>query len=52
MIPLYFSNINKEKKDHIISVVLSKLVKKDIEKFRSAGNKYRLINVRSSSYLK
>ena len=49
---LYSCSISKEKIDQVISVVLNKLAKKDIERFRSAGIKTGLINERSPSYLK
>ena len=45
-------SIGKEKIDQVTSVVLSKLVKKDIESFQSGEVKARLINARSPSYLK
>ena len=37
-------SMSREKIDQVISVVLSKLAKTDIERFRSAGIKARLIN--------
>ena len=45
-------NIRKEKIDQVISVVLSKLAKKEVERFGSAGIKASLIDARSPSYLK
>ena len=42
----------KEKIDQVISVTLSELAKKDIERIRSGGLKAKLINTRSPSYLK
>ena len=42
-----FFNISKEKIDQVISVVLSKLAKKDVERFGSAGMKASLIDARS-----
>ena len=53
IIALYSFSISKEKIDKIISVVLSKLEKKDIERFWSGGMKARLTTkARSPSYLK
>ena len=43
VIILYSFSISKEKIDQVISVVLTKLAKKNIERFRSAGIKARLI---------
>ena len=43
VIILYSFSISKEKIDQVISVVLTKLAKKNIERFRSAGAKARLI---------
>ena len=40
------------KTDQVISVVLSKLAKKDIGRFRPGGVKARLLNAGSPSYLK
>ena len=42
-VALYSFNVNKTEKDQLISVTVSKLAKKDIEKFRSGGVKSRLI---------
>ena len=49
---LYSFSISKEKIDQVFSMVLSKLAKKDISRFRSADIKARLINARRPSYLK
>ena len=45
-------SIGKDKIDQVISEALSKLAKKDIERFRSGSVKARLNNARSPSYLK
>ena len=47
IIALYSFSISKEEIAQIISVVLSKLAKKDIERFRSAIIRASLINARS-----
>ena len=52
IIALYSFSIGKEKIDRIISVVLSKLAKKDIERFQSGCVKAKLINAMSLCYLK
>ena len=39
VIALYSFSISKEKIDQVISVILSNLAKKDIERFQSAGIK-------------
>ena len=52
IISLNSFSISKEKIDQVISVVLSKLEKMDIERFRSGGVKARLINARNQCYLK
>ena len=49
---LYFFSISLEKKDQINSVVLSRSLKKDIERFWSVGIKSSLINARNPSLLK
>ena len=52
IIALYSFSISKEKIDQIMSVVLSKLENKNIERFWSGGFKTSLINGRGLSYLK
>ena len=52
IIALYSFSISNEKIHQVMPVVLSKLSKKDIERFWSAGVKARLVNARSLSYLK
>ena len=52
MIALYSLDISKEKLDQIISVILSKLLKEDIERRQSGDAKVRLINARRPTYLK
>ena len=50
VIALYSISISKEKVDHVISVVLNKLAKKDIEECQSGDAKVMLINIRSLRY--
>ena len=52
IIALYSFSVSKVKTDQVISVVLSKLAKKDIGRFRPGGVKARLLNAGSPSYLK
>ena len=50
VIALHSFSISKEKMDQVISAVLNKLAKKDIEKCQSGDAKVMLINIRSPSY--
>ena len=51
IIPLYSFSVSKEKTDYVISLVLSKKAKQDIERFWSGGIKVRLITkARSPGY--
>ena len=52
IIALYPLDISKEKLDQILSVILSKLPKEDIERRQSGDAKVRLINARRPAYLK
>lgn len=60
VVAFYFFRRTKEELDQVILVILkkvnywflSRLSKKDIERFQSGVVKVRLINARSSSYLK
>ena len=49
---LYSFSISLEKKDQVNSVVLSRSLKKDIERFWLVGIKSSLINARNPSLLK
>ena len=49
IIALYFFSKSKEKIDQVASVILSKLAKKDTERFPSSSVKTRLINEKSST---
>ena len=52
IIALYFISIGNQKINQVISVILSKLAKKDIEGSQSGGDKARLIKTRWPQLLK
>ena len=51
IIALYSLDISNEKLDQILSVILSKLPKEDIESRQSGDAKVRLIKIRRPTYL-